>query len=160
MCMNDKKAFIKTFFPDTVEDIQLVYMNLDQNKLTFCDILRNINRYFPSNSKDRNDMRDGKKVVAVICRSDLIEPLNGIVLLISHDVQIRAESKSYVLISIDEEDIATEDSLNDVNEEITVYLAKLIREAVVNFDEFYLRHIYNDYELLRYDEEDEDEFGD
>lgn len=155
--MNDKKNFIKTFFPESVTDIQLVYMNLDQNGLTLCDILRNINRFFPLNSRDRFEMVDGKKVVAVICRSDLIEPINGIILLISHEVEIQTQSKNYVLISVDEEDIRDEDSLNDVNDQITMYLAKLMRGRVLNFDEFYVRHIYNDYEKKRFDDDDDED---
>ena len=155
--MNDKKAFIKTFFPESVNDIQIVYMNLDQNGLTLCDILRNINKFFPINSSDRFDMIDGKKVVAVICRSDLIEPVNGIILLISHNIEIRTQSKNYILISVDEEDIRDEESLNEINDGITMYLAKLLQGRVLSFEDFYVRHVYNDYEKERYEDDDDEE---
>lgn len=155
--MNDKKKFIKSFFPSTVTDVQLVHMDLDQTGLTLCDILRGINTVFPSNSSGRYDMIDGRKVVAVICRSDLIEPINGIILLISHGVEIHTNSLSYVLISVDERDIRNEDSLNDINNSIAMYLAKELRNKVANFDEFYVKYIYNDYDDRQYDDDYDDD---
>lgn len=151
--MNDKKTFIKTFLPESVNDLQLVHIDLDQTGLTICDILRNINKVFPINSRDRFEMMDGHKVIAAICRSDLIEPVHGIVLIISHNIDIQTESKKYVLITVDEEDIRNEDDLNEVNDAIFMYLMKTIRDDVLNFNEFYLKHLYNDYENEK-DEED------
>ena len=155
--MNDKKQFIKSFFPPSVTDIQLVHMDLDQTGLTLCDILRGINTVFPDNSSGRYDMIDGHKVVAVICRSDLIEPINGIILLVSHGVEIHTSSLSYILITVDERDIKTEESLNAINNSIAMYLAKELRNKVVNFDEFYVKYVYNDYEERQYDDDFDDE---
>ena len=155
--MNDKKKFIKSFFPSTVTDVQLVHMDLDQTGLTLCDILRGINTVFPENSSGRYDMIDGRKVVAVICRSDLIEPINGIILLVSHGVEIQTSSLSYILITVDESDIKNEEALNSINNSISMYLAKELRNKVANFDEFYIKHIYNDYEDLQYEDDYEDE---
>lgn len=151
--MNDKKNFIKTFLPESVNDLQLVHIDLDQTGLTICDILRNINKVFPINSRDRHEMIDGHKVIAVICRSDLIEPIHGIVLIVAHDIDIQTESKKYILITVDEEDIRNEDDLNEVNDSIFMYLMKTIREDVLNFNDFYLKHLYNDYEREKYEEE-------
>ena len=155
--MNDKKKFIKSFFPPTVTDVQVVHMDLDQTGLTLCDILRGINTVFPEHSSGRYDMIDGRKVVAVICRSDLIEPINGIILLGSHGAEIQTSSLSYILITVDEEDIKDEDSLNSINNSISMYLAKELRNKVANFDEFYIKYIYNDYEDRQYDDDYEDE---
>ena len=151
--MNDKKNFIKTFLPESVNDLQLVHIDLDQTGLTICDILRNINKVFPINSRDRHEMMDGHKVIAVICRSDLIEPIHGIVLIVAHNIDIQTESKKYILITVDEEDIRNEDDLNEVNDAIFMYLMKTIREDVLNFNDFYLKHLYNDYERERYEED-------
>lgn len=154
--MNDKKTFIKSFFPDTVEDVRIVPIDLDVAGLTLCDILRNINSTFHPNTQDRFAMIDGRMIVAVICRSDLIEPLNGIVLLVGRDVTLFTESKNYILVSVDERDIKEEDRLNEINDSIIMYLAKLLRGCVRNFDEFYNVHLYNDYEELQYEEDDDD----
>ena len=150
--MNDKKTFIKTFLPESVSDLQLVHIDLDQTGLTICDILRNINKVFPINSRDRHEMIDGHKVIAAICRSDLLEPIHGIVLIISHDIDIQTESKKYVLITVDEGDIRNEDDLNEVNDAIFMYLMNTIRDNVLNFNEFYLKHLYNDYEREKYED--------
>lgn len=151
--MNDKKAFIKTFLPESVTDLQLVHIDLDQTGLTLCDILRNINKVFPINSRDRHEMMDGHKVIAAICRSDLLEPIHGIIIIVSHDIDIKTESKKYILITVDEEDIRNEDDLDEINDAIFTYLMETIREGVLNFNEFYLKHIYNDYELEKLEED-------
>ena len=38
-----------------------------------------------------------------------------------------------------------------------MYLAKELRNKVVNFDEFYVKYIYNDYEERQYDDDFDDE---
>lgn len=147
--MRDKRSFIQSFFPPSVEDLQLISIDLEITGLTLCDILRNINKTFPENSRDRYDIRDGKKVVAVICKSELIYPLSGIILMVSGaDVNVNAESKNYILISVDELDIRDEDTLNKINTEIIMFLAKLLRDRLPTFDEFFKKSLYNDYEDL------------
>lgn len=154
--MNDKKAFLKTFFPESVEDIQLTTLDLDISNLTLCDVMRNVNKTFPVNSRDRFAIVDGKKVVSVICKSDLISPANGIILVFGHNTQIRTESRNYIIISIDESDIKNEESINSINNDIIMYLAKLLRGGVRNFDEFFNRYLYNDYERLRFEDVDDE----
>ena len=147
--MQDKKGFIKSFFPESVEDLQLLSIDLEITGLTLCDILRNINKTFPANSKDRYDIKDGTKVVAVICKSELISPISGIILVIGNSsITINTESRNYILISIDEKDISDEDTLDDINTQIILYLAKLMRGKVSSFDEFLKKSLYNDYEDL------------
>ena len=77
--------------------------------------------------------------------------------MISHGVEIHTNSLSYVLISVDERDIRNEDSLNDINNSIAMYLAKELRNKVANFDEFYVKYIYNDYDDRQYDDDYDDD---
>ena len=147
--MRDKRSFIQSFFPPSVEDLQLISIDLEITGLTLCDILRNINKTFPENSRDRYDMRSGKKVVAIMCKSELIYPLSGIILLVSStDVNVNAESKNYILISVDELDIRDEETLDKINTEIIMFLAKLLRDRIPTFDEFLKKSLYNDFEDL------------
>lgn len=146
--MYDKKKFLKEFLPDSVEDLQLIHIDLEMTGLTLVDILRNINKAFPQNSKDRYAMIDGKKLIAVICKSDLIYPISGIILLVGGDLDIRIQSRNYVLISVNEADIASEDRLNSINNDVMVYLAKMLMPNVKAFNEFSNRSLYNDYEEL------------
>ena len=146
--MYDKKKFLKEFLPDSVEDLQLIHIDLEMTGLTLVDILRNINKAFPQNSKDRYAMIDGKKLIAVICKSDLIYPISGIILLVGGDLDIKIQSKNYVLISVNEADIASEDRLNSINNDIMVYLAKMLMPNVKAFNDFSNRSLYNDYEEI------------
>lgn len=146
--MYDKKKFLKEFLPDSVEDLQLMHIDLEMTGLTLVDILRNINKAFPQNSKDRYAMIDGKKLIAVICKSDLIYPISGIILLVGGDLDIRIQSRNYVLISVNEADIASEDRLNSINNDVMVYLAKMLMPNVKAFNEFSNRSLYNDYEEI------------
>lgn len=144
--MYDKKKFLMEFLPESVEDLQLVMIDLEMTGLTICDILRNINRVYPQNTRDRYKIIDGRKVIAVICKSELLDPISGIVLLIGGGLDIQIKSKNYILISIDEKHIADEESLNNINTEIMVYLAKLLSGVVPEFIKFSNRSLYNDYE--------------
>ncbi len=144
--MYDKKGFIKEFLPDTVEDINLVQIDLDVTSLTLCDILRNINTTFPLNGKRRSDIINGKNVVMVIARSEMIEPFAGIILLVGHELDIRVRSRNYLIIAVDEEEIRDEDTLTELNSDIMVYLAEAMRGVVPNFLEFSNRCLYYDYE--------------
>ena len=146
--MYDKKKFLMNFLPDSVEDLQLIHIDLEMTGLTLVDILRNINKAFPLNSKDRYAMIDCKKVIAVVCKSELLSPISGIVLLVGGDLNIKIQSKKYVLISVNEADISSEDKLNDINNDIMVYMAKMLMPNVKAFNEFSNRSLYNDYEEL------------
>lgn len=144
--MYDKKKFLMSFLPDSIEELQLVQIDLEMTSLTLCDVLRNINTTFPANSHDRYKMKDGKKLIAVICKSELLFPISGIILLVGGNLDIHIESRNYVLISVDEADITTEEDLNEVNNDILGYLAKTALPVCKTFVEFCNRSIYNDYE--------------
>lgn len=146
--MYDKKKFLMSFLPESVEDLKVIHIDLELTGLTLCDILRNINKSFPKNSKDRYDMMDGKKLIAVICKSDLLYPISGIILLVGGNLDIRIKSRNYVLISVNEADIVDEETLDHVNTDIMVYLAKTLMPYVKAFNEFSNRSLYNDYERL------------
>lgn len=146
--MYDKKKFLMSFLPESVEDLKVIHIDLELTGLTLCDILRNINKSFPKNSKDRYDMMDGKKLIAVICKSDLLYPVSGIILLVGGNLDIRIKSRNYVLISVNEADIVDEETLDHVNTDIMVYLAKTLMPYVKAFNEFSNRSLYNDYERL------------
>ena len=146
--MYDKKKFLMSFLPESVEDLKVIHIDLELTGLTLCDILRNINKSFPKNSKDRYDMMDGKKLIAVICKSDLLYPISGISLLVGGNLDIRIKSRNYVLISVNEADIVDEETLDHVNTDIMVYLAKTLMPYVKAFNEFSNRSLYNDYERL------------
>lgn len=144
--MYDKRNFIKSLFDPEPEDLELVQIDLDLTDLTICDVLRNLNSVYPANCRDRFAMKDGRKMIAIICKSDLIEPLSGIVLIVGKDPTINTTTKNYLVLSIDEADITTEESLNVLNDEITKYMIEKVAKYVPMFEKFYCRYMYNDFE--------------
>lgn len=143
----NKTEFIQKFFPESVEEIHLVSIDLDVTFLSIPDILRNINKTFPRNTRERNKIADGKKVVAILCRSKALLPMNGIILMIcGEDVEIEASSKNYLLLSIDEKKIIDEEALNDLTNKMTIFFGKYLRDIIRDFDSFYVKYVYNDYE--------------
>lgn len=149
--MYDKRNFIKSLMDPEPEDLELVQIDLDIADLTICDILRNLNSVYPENCRDRFAMKDGRKMVAIICKSDLLDPLSGIVLIVGKDPTINTTTKNYLVLSIDESDITTEETLNVLNDEITKYMIESVSKGIPLFEKFYCRYMYNDYEADKND---------
>ena len=73
--IQSKEEFIKSFLPDEVEKIELTQINMDITDLGLADILRNLNKLYPYNTRSRNAIISGKTVVGVLCRTDTLSPL-------------------------------------------------------------------------------------
>lgn len=146
--MHDKKAFLLSLMNPRPDSMELVQIDLDIDDITICDILRNFNKLFPENCRDRFEIRDGKKVYAIVCKSDYLHPFNGIVILIGHDLILNAQCSRYLILSLDESDITTEDRINRINDGITKYLISDAANGIPEFEKFYCRYMYNDYEML------------
>ena len=136
--MYDKKNFIKSLLDPEPEDLELVQIDLDIADITICDILRNLNKIYPNNCRDRFAMKDGKK--------DLLEPISGMVLVIGKDPTINTKTRNYLILSIDESFISNEDSINALNDDMTKYMIETISQGIPLFNKFYCRYVYNDYE--------------
>ena len=143
----DKLDFLKKSLTNEIDDLKLITIDLDKTGLTICDILRNINKSYPINGRNRNNMIDGKLAVVVFCKSELLFPLYGIILVVGHDISIKNESSRYLLISVDECDIVNDKKLTEVNTNMMLYIAKCLRETgSKNYLEFSNRSLYFDYE--------------
>ena len=62
----NRSEFIKSFLPDEVENIELTQINLDITDLGLGDILRNLNKIYPANTRTRNAIISGRTVVGVL----------------------------------------------------------------------------------------------
>lgn len=144
--MYDKKAFILSLLTPQPKDIEIVQIDMETADITICDIFRNFNKLFPINCRERYDIKTGDKVYAIICKSELIAPLSGIIFIIGHGCEVNMSSKNYLIMSIDEANIDTEDKMNKVNDVITEYMISSISKYVPEFEKFYCRYVYNDYE--------------
>jgi hypothetical protein len=144
--MFDKKAFILSLINPQPKDVDLIQLDMETADITICDIFRNFNKLFPMNCRERYEIRNGEKVYAILCKSKLLSPISGIIFIISHDCEINLSSKNYLIMSINEADIDTEDKIDRVNDAITDYMVSTIAKNIPEFEKFYCRYVYNDYE--------------
>jgi len=145
--MGSNKEFIQTFFPSGIDEISYVQIDLDITDLSVADILRNINKTFPINSKDRNSITNGNFVVGILCKSEKLDPMAGLLLLITNDTNnINIVSRNYIAISIPESKIQNEEDIKETLDNITHYLIKNFKDVIIEFANFYVKYIYDNYE--------------
>lgn len=144
----EKIEMVKRMVPETVESISFVKIDLDITDLSIADILRNIDKTFPKNSRDRNMIASSRMVVAVLCKSTLLRPLDGLILIISDNAaKIQIESKNYIVMSVSEDTISDKNKIMDMLDRFTTYLIHNYGEKVESFKDFYMKYIFDDYEL-------------
>ena len=144
----EKIEMVKRMVPETVESISFVKIDLDITDLSIADILRNIDKTFPKNSRDRNMIASSRMVVAVLCKSTLLRPLDGLILIISDNgARIQIESKNYIVVSVSEDTISDKNKIMDMLDRFTTYLIHNYGEKVESFKDFYMKYIFDDYEL-------------
>ncbi len=150
--IENKVDFLKTFLPPSVKDIDYTQINLDITDLSFSDILRNLNKLYPPNSRNRNAIENGEMALGVLCKTETLEPYSGVFLLVCQkDLEINILSRSYIVLCISEQRIKSEMALMDLMEDITGYLIKNYYEIMRNLPDFYRKFVYNETELYEDD---------
>lgn len=148
----EKIQMVRSILPDTVKDVHFVRIDLDISDLSIADILRNVNTIFPKNSRDRNRIVNGEMVAAILCKTELLKPLDGLIIIICDDGgKIDIKSKNFVVLAISESIISESDKISDTLDRLTTYLIHNYGEIIHSFKDFYVKFIYDDYEL---DDED------
>ena len=148
-----KQEFIRSFLPESVKDISFAQIDLDITDLSLGDILRNVNRTFPQNTRNRNAMKSGQFAVGILCKTELLYPISGLLLIItSEDVDIEIISKNYIVIAVPEDRIVKDEFIASVLDSITRYIILNFRDCIGNLAEFYAKFVYDP------SEEDEDFF--
>jgi len=150
----DKREFIREFLNDKIEEITFAQIDLDISDLSISDILRNINNTYPSNSRCRNQISSGQLAVAVLCKSEFMYPLKGLLIIVANtDKPIEIVSKDYIVMSVSDEDIKTDDEIVYIIRDLTTYLIENFKEVFENFEEFYVKYIYNPEEDSEWEED-------
>jgi len=150
--IENKIDFLKTFLPESVKEIDYTQINLDITDLSFSDILRNLNKLYPPNSKNRHLIESGEMALGVLCKSETLEPYSGVFLLVCEkDLEVNILSRNYIVLCISEQRIRTEESLMDLMDDITGYLIKNYYEMMRNLPDFYRKFVYNETELYEDD---------
>ena len=151
-----KKDFITTFLDDKIEDVSFVQIDMDISDLSIGDILRNINQTFPQNSRSRNKIINGEFAVAVLCRSELLEPLNGLLIIVASDgTNIEIVSKNHIVISVSESKICTDPDIVGVIDGIEKYIIKMFKNTLREFTSFFVKFVYDPTEDFELEEEED-----
>ena len=146
--ITNKVEFLKSFFPETVKGIDFTQINLDITDLSISDVLRNLNKIYPPNSRSRIGIESGEFALGVLCRTETIDPYSGLFLLVcKQGMEINITSCNYIVLVISESRIKSEKDLESLIEEITAYLINTHSETLSNLPEFYKKFVYNESEL-------------
>ncbi len=150
--IENKVDFLKSFLPPSVKDIDYTQVNLDITDLSLSDILRNLNKLYPVNSRNRNAIENGEMALGVLCKTETLDPYTGVFLLICQkDLDVNIASKAYIILTISEQRIKSEEGLEGLMEDITNYMIMYYYDTMKNLPDFYRKFVYNESEL--YDDE-------
>lgn len=145
--MPKKADIIREFLPESVSDIVAVQIDLDTTGLGIADILRNLNSVYPDKSRERINIKEGRTVIGVLCKSDLLDPIKGIFLVISNsEITFNVESCRYILLDIDQDHIRDEYDIAAIIESISIYLFKEYGDDIPQLSKFYEKYVYDEFE--------------
>lgn len=159
--IQSKEEFIRSFLPDEVENIELTQINMDITDLGLADILRNLNKMYPYNTRSRNSIISGKTVVGVLCRTQTLSPLSGLFILICADHLIdkfEMMATNYLVLCLSEKTMRSDDAINNAIYNLTDYLITNYRDTIKNLSDLYRRFIYDPSETEDSDEYRTDDF--
>ena len=155
--IQSKEEFIRSFLPDEVENIELTQINMDITDLGLADILRNLNKIYPYNTRSRNAIISGKTVVGVLCRTETLSPLSGLFVLICADHLIdkfEMMATNYLVLCLSEKTMRSDEEINTAISSLTNYLVVNYRDTIKNLAGFYRKFVYDPSEC---EEEQEDD---
>ena len=150
----NKQEFIKTYLNDKIEEISFAQIDLDISDLSVSDILRNINTTYPANTRCRNQISSGQLAVAVLCKSEFMYPMKGLlIIVVNSDKPIELISKDYIVMTVSDDDITSDESIVNIIKGLTDYLIENFQNVFENFQEFYLRYVYDPQEDSEWEED-------
>lgn len=145
---NTKYQMLREIFPEDIKSVNFAIIDMDVTMLSVADILRNIDRSFPRNSSSRNAIANGQMAVAVLCYTEYLKPLKGLIIVVCEDGStINIKSKDYIVMGISENTISSNDKILDMLDKLTSYLIKNYSDIIASFEKFYTYFIYDAYEL-------------
>ena len=157
--IQSKEEFIRSFLPDEVENIELTQINMDITDLGLADILRNLNKMYPYNTRSRNSIISVKTVVGVLCRTQTLSPLSGLFILICADRLIdkfEMMATNYLVLCLSEKTMRSDDAINNAIYNLTDYLIANYRDIIKNISDFYRKYIFDPSEMDDNDSDNDD----
>lgn len=146
--IESKEQFLATFMPEKVTQIQCAQINLDITDLSLADVLRNLNKAYPKNTRLRNAIMSGNMIAAVLCKTETLDPLNGIFLILTNDeIEFELVSKNYIVLTVAESRITNDEEIMVLINKITKYLVKNFKNSLADLTTFYTKFIYDPMEM-------------
>lgn len=150
----NKQEFIRTYLNDKVEEISFAQIDLDISDMSVSDILRNINKTYPQNTRCRNQISSGQLAVAVLCKSEFMYPLKGLlIIVVNSDKPIELISKDYIVMTISDADIKSDESIVSIIKGLTSYLVENFKDIFESFEDFFVKYVYDPQEDSEWEEE-------
>lgn len=144
--VQSKEDFIRSFLPDEVETVELTQINMDLTDLGLADILRNLNKLYPYNTRSRNAIISGKTIIGVLCKTETLYPLSGLFVIIGADHlmdKFEMMSTNYLVLCLSEKTMRSDESINDAIYKFTDYLVVNYRDVIKNLPDMYRKFIYS-----------------
>lgn len=150
----NKQEFIRAYLNDKIEEISFAQIDLDISDLSISDILRNVNKTYPPNTRCRNQISSGQLAVAVLCKSEYMYPMKGLlIIVVNSDKPIELISKDYIVMTVSDSDITDDGSIITIIKGLTDYLIQNFQDVFENFKEFFVRYVYDPQEDSEWEEE-------
>lgn len=150
----NKQEFIRAYLNDKIEEISFAQIDLDISDLSVSDILRNVNKTYPPNTRCRNQISSGQLAVAVLCKSEYMYPMKGLlIIVVNSDKPIELISKDYIVMTVSDSDITTDGSIMLIIKGLTDYLIQNFQNVFENFQEFFVKYVYDPQEDSEWEEE-------
>lgn len=141
--LQSKEEFLQAFLPGC-EHITFTQINLDITDLSIADVLRNIHKAYPVNTRTRNAIASGTEAIGVLCKSETLDPLSGIFLLIvGPDSEVRLMAEKYIVVSVPEDRITKEHNIKQVLDQLMEYLIHDYNNILYDFANFFVKYVYD-----------------
>ena len=144
--VQSKEEFIKSFLPDDVENVELTQINMDITDLGLADILRNLNKLYPYNTRSRNSIISGKTIIGVLCKTETLNPLSGLFVIIGAESALekfQIMATNYLVLCIPEKTMRSDDLINEAIYNFTKYLVENYKDSIYNIADLYRKFIYD-----------------
>ena len=144
----DKNTVLRSVLPPEVKEMDHTQINLDSTDLSLPDILRNLNKLYPVNTRNRNRIQDGEMVLSVLCKTETLYPYAGLLIIIGKkDLDIDITSKDYIVFTIAENRIVNDLKISSLIDDITQVLISKYQKNLKNLPDFYRKYVYDETEM-------------
>ncbi len=140
--MNSIAEIRKTYLPDC-RDVMFTQVDLDINDLGIADILRNINKLYPINSRKNQYIRNGDLALIVKCKSEYLSPMEGLVLIISDDKVLNITARNHIVAVISVDRLSNEADIIDVTKGFLSYILSEYKNSLDDIKTFCVKYMYD-----------------